>query len=193
MPALDTYGKQVGYRVVTVQKLACPIPSLQILPFLGPYPECATWRRNALAYIRGVKPAVVVVVFGEEGAFDLPVWLHGLRTTLRGLRDTGARVVEISNTPSLPQDPDLCLSRPNANPSSCTGDNSRHGVDAEGLVARAAGATYVNVEPWFCVNGRCPVIIDNRIAYRDHDHLAPQYVSDLEPLLAATFASVGLR
>ena len=195
MPALDTYAKQVGYRLLTVQKRACPIPAVEIISQQGPYPQCSTWRKNALDYIRAAKPAAVVVAFAREGVnFNLSLWLRGLQTTLHTLRDTGARVLEISNTPLLPQDPSLCLSRPNADPSACTGDYSyRHGVDSERPVVRAAGATYIDAEPWYCFNGRCPVIIDNRIAYRDHDHLEPQYVNDLEPLLAAALTSAGLR
>jgi peptidoglycan/LPS O-acetylase OafA/YrhL len=195
MPALDTYAEQVGYRLVTVQKRACPIPAVKIVSQQGPYAQCDTWRKNALEYIRVANPAAVVVAFAREGVdFDLSVWLRGLQTTVRTLRSESAHVVEISNTPLLPQDPSLCLSRPNADPSACTGDYSyRHGADPERAVVSAAGATYIDAEPWFCFNGRCPVIIDNRIAYRDHDHLEPQYVEDLEPLLAAELTSTGMR
>jgi hypothetical protein len=57
----------------------------------------------------------------------------------------------------------------------------------------AAGAIYVDIEPWSCVDGRCPVIIDGRIVYNDTFHLAPGFVTDVEPLLAATLESKGLR
>ena len=49
-----------------------------------------------------------------------------------------------------------------------------------------------DVTPWFCVANRCPPIINDVIAYRDQQHLTPEYVTSLEPLLAAALARVGV-
>ncbi len=198
MPALDAYGSAAGYRVVVLMKRACPIPSITIFAATGPYRQCTTWHTQAIEYMRRLRPQVIVVAFNTENTtfnrYVPSVWLAGLRATILDLRKTGARVVEIGNNARTPQDPMLCLSRPGADPSTCAGDYSwRKGPDAEKPVVTAAGGIYVDVEPWFCIDGKCPLIIDKRIVYRDHDHLAPQYVADVEPLLAATLRSKGLR
>ena len=79
----------------------CSIPAIPVFTAtpLGPYPECTSWRAGAFRYIRSLKPTAVVVAFGAEGTsvghFDLAVWLSGLRTSMRTLVGTGARVVEI--------------------------------------------------------------------------------------------------
>ena len=64
---------------------------------------------------------------------------------------------------------------------------------AERAVVEAAGGTYIDVAPWFCVDGRCPVIIDKRIAYANGGHISAQYATDLEPLLAAKLRAAGLH
>jgi hypothetical protein len=126
--------------------------------------------------------------------FDLAAWRSGLRTSLRALKSSGARIIELGPNTFLPEDPGLCLSRPGADPASCTGAFwGREIVDAELAVVRAAGATFVDTEPWFCIDARCPVIIDHRIAYADDSHVSAQYASDLKPLVAATLETAGLR
>ena len=148
-----------------------------------------------------MKPAAVILAYSEENtsagmavAADLTLWRTGLNRSLRQLADTGAKVIQLGSNPTLPEDPGLCLSRPAADPSTCAGAiQRRERIDVERKTVPAAGAVYVDTEPWFCVEQRCPVIIDGRIAYRDHSHLSRQYVSHLEPLVTATFASLGLR
>ncbi len=198
-PALDIYAKQAGYRLVTVFKIACPVPSLQQFSQQGPYPACTTWRANALKYIQSLRPAVVVMTFSFDNLLlgkppNLKLWGTGLATSVRALRLSGARIVQIGNNPTLEQDPGLCLSRPGANPKSCTTTfGYRESGATERAVDQSFGATYIDVEPWFCVDGKCPVIIDKRVAYRDVQHLSPEYVSDLVPILSATLRAAGLR
>jgi hypothetical protein len=195
MPAIDIYAKQAGYRVVTVFKNACPVPSIDVFK----YPECPPWREHALQYIRTLKPAAVILVFSlepnAEGKISIPEWRAGLRESLRTLRRTHALIVEIGgNNARMPQEPGLCLTRPGADPSACTGSVVLHAVrEAEGALVRDFGGTFIDIEPWLCVDGRCPVIIDKRIVYRDRGHMTPQFVSDLEPLLAASLRIAGLR
>ena len=151
-----------------------------------------------MQYIEQVKPSVVVTAFGTEnttrGSFNGTVWLDGLQSTMRRLHAASPRVVEIGNNAALPMDPALCLTRPHVDVATCAGGYAyRQIVDAEARVVGASGAAFIDVEPWYCVGGRCPVIIGGTIAYRDNDHLEPQYVRVVEPLLAARLKRIGLR
>ncbi len=211
MPALDAYGRQAAYRVITVNKEACPVPDIDVYTgqapgqpaqtvVAGAYPECTTWRAHALEYIRSLKPVAVVLAFGGENttpeAFEESTWLSGLRGTMRKLAATGAHIVEIGTNSQLSQDPGQCLSRKGADPTDCQAsflDTVRLRIHAESVVVRSEGGGFIDVRPWMCVDTHCPVIIDHRIAYADFGHLSPQYVLDVQPLLAASFRSEGLR
>jgi hypothetical protein len=57
----------------------------------------------------------------------------------------------------------------------------RH-VDVERDVT-AAGATYLNVDPWFCIDGTCPVLLKNVLVYRDDNHITSRVSRLMEPLL----------
>ncbi len=208
MPALDVLGRQASVRVIAVYKEACPVPSVDVftgqaageaagLVKVGAYPECSRWRTRALGYIASVKPFAVVLGFGQEltseHGFSISTWISGLRASTRAIQATGAKVIEIGNNPYLREDPGLCLTRPNAKPAACEGTfANRDRTDAELAAVRADGGTAIDIEPWFCADGHCPVIIDHRIAYANYGHLSPQYVSDLEPLLAAEFKLAGV-
>jgi peptidoglycan/LPS O-acetylase OafA/YrhL len=205
MPALDAFGREAGYRVVTLYKAACPVPDVDIflptpLPnrVRTPFPQCTLWRGNALRHISTLKPAAVFLSFNQEdtnraGKPDVAHWSAGLKSSLQQILESGARVVEIENNTDLQRDPVACLSRAHADPRKCTGTatNAKFST-AERLVAHSQHVPYIDTQQWFCASGRCPVIIDNRLVYHDFDHVTAQYVADLEPLLAASLRANGL-
>jgi hypothetical protein len=198
MPAIDTYAQAAGYRVVALYKLACPVPAVAIFRTTGPFPACSDWRARAMRDIVAMRPSALIMAFGTEntaqGAFDQSAWIQGLRTSLQRLRRSGAVIVEIGNNPALSEDPGLCLTRPHADPTACVGTYQDPALNAaEAQTDRSMAARYVDISPWYCVDNRCPAIIDGRIAYQDHDHLSPQYVRDLEPVLAVALRVAGLR
>ena len=137
MPALDLFGQQAGYRVVSVYKASCPVPSAPVYRLLPsgkadhvPFAQCATWRTNAFRYIRSLRPAGLILAFNQvkttpTGLGPLAVWRSGLQNSVRALAGLGVPIVHIGNNPYLPQSPVLCLTRHNADPSVCTGTVAR--------------------------------------------------------------------
>ena len=49
--------------------------------------------------------------------------------------------------------------------------------------AERHGAEYVDTLPWFCAHGRCPLVVDNVVVYRDQDHITTTYADLLTPQL----------
>ena len=106
------------------------------------------------------------------------------------------------NNRVLPEDPGLCLTRPDADPNVCVGGYaSRARVDVERTAIVQMGGTSIDPQPWLCVDTKCPVIIDGYIAYADTAHLSAQYVRFLAPFwawssgrpgCAELYAAVGL-
>jgi SGNH domain (fused to AT3 domains) len=191
---------------VTVYKASCPVPSAPVFRQLptgkadhNAFAQCATRRKNAFRYIRSLEPAGLIMAFNQvkttpTGLGPVAVWRSGMQTSLQALAGLNVPIVEIGINPSLPQTPDLCLTRHDADPSTCTGRMlSPPRSAAERAVVEAASGTYIDVAPWFCIDGKCPVIIDNRIAYAKGGHVSAQYAADLEPLLAAELRSAGLH
>jgi len=142
---LNSLAKARNWKFVSFAKASCPdvnaiftLTSTQRAPsslLNRPYVACATWRDQALAAIRALKP-YVIVMSGEYRAETMYTWPaktpitdaaaeSAMQTTLKGyLTGAGARLVNIADTPyegigSLT--PAECLSRnprltPNPNP-----------------------------------------------------------------------------
>ena len=104
------------------------------------------------------------------------------------LRATGAKVVLMGDVP-YPQTglvPD-CLSEHLTDAVACTMPKqypyyNPSGVGQEEAVAAAAGAGYINTQPWFCYDLTCAVIVDNLLVYRDDNHITATYASWLTPV-----------
>ena len=52
-------------------------------------------------------------------------------------------------------------------------------------MAAAAGAGYINTQPWFCFDLTCADIVDNLLVYRDDNHITATYASWLTPVIGA--------
>jgi hypothetical protein len=84
-----------------------------------------------------------------------------------------------------------CLSAHLTNATACTMPKqypyfNPSGVGQEESVAAAAGASYIDTEPWFCAgDDYCTVIVNNILVYRDDNHITDTYASWLTPVIGA--------
>jgi hypothetical protein len=63
----------------------------------------------------------------------------------------------------------------------------------EQQVAQDTGATYVDPERWFCVDGRCPAVVGNTPVFADGLHMTAEYSTEIGAQLAtAVLASSDL-
>ena len=55
---------------------------------------------------------------------------------------------------------------------------------AERSAAAKAGASFINVVPWFCTVKSCPATVDNLDVYSDGTHVTATYCKWLETVLS---------
>lgn len=58
--------------------------------------------------------------------------------------------------------------------------------------AKAAGAIYLDITSWLCINGKCPVVIDGALSTYDGGHLTKSLSQKLSPLFKAELIRLGL-
>jgi peptidoglycan/LPS O-acetylase OafA/YrhL len=200
--ALDVIGQQQGWRVESYTKTGCPAP--EVTPWLTsykrPYTECDTWRQGVLASFSGpdgpdaviatsIKPTTLVDASGAvvTGGPADALWAAGWTQLATAVTGTGATLIVVHDTPSLPRDPILCIDRNASDPSVC--DQSRaavvppDSVDVD-IVRGLPGVDVVDFNDGICYLDRCPVIRANRIVFRDGDHLTASYAEALAPGIA---------
>ncbi|WP_327001487.1 acyltransferase [Dactylosporangium sp. NBC_01737] len=204
--AVDAVAKRRHWRLVVLTKSGCtPADAYTIkVNARRAFTECATWREEAFAKIKELKPALVLlstrtytdppvdkagaVTVGKAEADD--AWSKALIRSAKRIEQLGARPVVMQDTPD-PRGtsvPDCVAAHPEA-VQQCALKVATAvfatRVTANAEAAKAAGYTVIDPTEWFCTATVCPVIIGNALVYRDGSHVTTSYVKLLTPLLQA--------
>lgn len=119
-PALESIAIDHGWKMVSLTKSACPAPLYEPTdPNLGrAYVECTRWRERALALMRELKPALVVIsssrkypALVDSGPAGIEEWNRGVDALLVQLGQFAQRVMIIKDTPRPGFDVPACLAR----------------------------------------------------------------------------------
>ena len=199
-PAFDNLADQEGWHLIPQAKATCPPIYIPVYsPVLGEwYTGCDQWRAAVVARIQALHPALVVLGFSREYGIpddrvvvDGAAWMQGLSSMMTTLRATGAQVVLMGDVP-YPQSGLVpnCLSAHLTDATACTMPKqypyfNPSGVGQEEAAAAAAGAGYIDTQPWFCAGNSCAVIVNNILVYRDDNHITATYASWLTPVIGA--------
>jgi hypothetical protein len=194
-PAVDTVAERHGWRFESLTKAVCPPIMAPIWsPYLGrQFRECDTWRAAVLDRLVAERPALVVIGAARhyDSSYHLtvygPEWVAGLESTVRQLHAHGIPVLVLGPTPHPKFNGPDCLAEHLNDVPACTQSVAASvngaGVAAERAAVERAGGRYLDVTPWICDASVCPVIVDNRLVYRDDSHLTTTYVKWLTPLV----------
>ena len=181
---------------MSLTKSACTATDAPIMheSLKRPYTECTTWHRNTVARIAKLRPALIVV--GTSFAYRLvdsrtdpaAQWRAAWARTLDSLRDTGAQVAVIADTPYLRSRVPGCLAQSPDDISRCGRplSSSLRGPEQRRVVLgydSDPGVTVIDATPWLCTDF-CPAVVGNVVVYRDSNHLSTVYSRALAPLLA---------
>jgi len=204
-PAVVQVGRELGYRVHVLVYSACNATSLvQVERETGrPWPECERFKDWAERTIAELRPELVVVSTSAGRVQDpasgdvlngspelgryLDVLQEGYRVLFDRLQESADRVVVVGNTPKLPRETGVCLSRGRPDLGDCAFEPGRYaGMEAVRSFrgAREAGAGVVDAGPWFCADGLCPSVVGSFITMRDSEHMTPDYARWLATPLA---------
>ncbi|GAA4335473.1 acyltransferase family protein [Streptomyces venetus] len=196
-PALRRIATARGWKLVSLTKASCKVADVTIISGHKPYTACDTWRSDAMARIKALRPALVVVSSSDAGdparpaADPLNQWTTGFEHTFHDVSASGARVAALLDTPWPKGDPIDCAARNSSQLRACANhlpDATRDAV--RGAAIRTAASTtataVIDPTPWLCAprTGICPVVVANSAVYRDDSHLSEAYAEALAPVLA---------
>jgi len=196
-PGFEQVAAQRQWRLETMGKVTCPLLDLPISsPYLGrEYTECEQWRGEILQRLHAEHPAVIVVGMARRytpdygfTVYDRP-WLDSLTRTVADLRGTGAAVLVLGPVPDPGSTVPTCLSEHLADAAACSPERpaamNDAGIAAEAAATAAGGGHYADLSGLFCTATRCPMVVGNRLVFRDNNHLTVEYAQWLAPVLAA--------
>lgn len=205
-PGFDALAKRRHWRLAYLGKSSCGVPALHYFDSTRkrPFTECDQWKSYAIARIRSLHPALIVVTseyLTPEDANQKPIppsaWSVGLAKTLRLLRAPGVKRVVLGDIPYLPQSAPDCLAAHQNDIQACSAPASKavqadHDA-AEQKAAKETGVKYISVVPWFC-SATCTAVVGRTAVYFDAFHISQTYATYLSGALESVLSpSMGGR
>lgn len=191
LPALRQELVPGGWSLQSLTFGLCPNITATTLFEGQPFRGCVEHREWAIERILETRPDVVVLTHSWQA--ELPpdadrsaVYTEGLADVVRQVQASGAQVVilgappgseSLQECPTSLNGPDDCLRGP--------ADTFAPQMASEQQVAAMTGATAIDPEQWFCIDGRCPTIVGSTPVYGDGQHLTAEYAERIAPEVVA--------
>jgi peptidoglycan/LPS O-acetylase OafA/YrhL len=203
-PALEALAEREGWKLLSRTKSSCTSALVHVGSTRtdGEYTECWEWKQHVADEIDELKPDLVVYGstdnYGIIGADDpAQAWADGWTATLDRTTAAAAHTVVLTDTPWATGEaaPD-CLALHQDDASRCLDENP-YALDhlefreAGRAAQEAADAQVIDTEPWFCVDDRCPLIVDGIAVYRDKHHISTPYSHYLTDVLGAALPDLS--
>lgn len=187
--AVSEIGARRGYAVYVLVYSGCPAITVTRATDSGrEWTECADFKAWALDQVRELRPDLVVVANNAyRSSFMKSRQVAGLREQLELLAPLAGQVAMIGNSPKLPRAPGTCLSSRGVDLGDClqrpeAPDERIQGEFRE--TVESLGMTFVDVQKWFCSQGRCPAVIGDVVPLRDREHVTVEYAEALADPIA---------
>ncbi|WEH36347.1 SGNH hydrolase domain-containing protein [Streptomyces sp. AM 4-1-1] len=193
-------ASQRGWALQELVKQGCPLPRLTVTsPQLGrTYHECDTWRTDSLERLRqGPKPRLIVIASLNRYTDGPGRLAEGWDNTLEQLRELGAPIVYVEDTPVPGKDIPACVSGHRNDPGPCAFDRKEARWPdplAQRIAAgRTPGVRSVSVNDVLCPAraATCPAVLDRILLYRDDAHLTNAAAVVLTPRLERLLTDAG--
>jgi len=183
LPMLDRLAARRHFKVVPFIKYGCSAFDVEQYHAGAPFPECDVWRQWALEAIDRLDPTLIVTSYrsfwearSEPGASVAETWARGVESAITHWRQlTSGRVIIISDITALGFGPPDCLTARDATLQACVTREDPVTIDGNRVTksaAERAGATFADVTGLVCFRGRCPLVVDNIVTYRDEGHIS---------------------
>lgn len=205
MTAVDSIGKNKGYKTLLLAKLACPILQKSIWSYQlnKPFNECDEWNQKAIAKIKELNPDYLLITNqwkpavenGAKNDFGTnSLWAEEFPKALAALKPLAKKTIVIGNNPSMTEDPLRCASKPRQNLLLCaslTPNADNHIINKiESDSAKSLKIPYIDTVGIACSKNLCPVVINGYFVYFDQWHFTDQYVQFVTPWLAKQLSLV---
>ncbi|GLY27957.1 acyltransferase family protein [Kineosporia sp. NBRC 101731] len=196
-PAMNQISKQKKWRLASFTKSACTAADVTIYLELVKrnYTECIQWRKNTIARINQMKPALVVMSANADGGEALngdgsqdERWVDGWRRNAEAIQASGAKVVYLDDSAWPKVNVPECLSTKPTQISECAASERQATTapDRRKLLREMfedIGGTVVDPMPWFCARKGCPTVVGDMLVYQDDSHVTQVYAKFLAPIL----------
>ncbi|NNH68056.1 acyltransferase family protein [Rhizobium laguerreae] len=205
---LNEFAKTNHYRLVTVMKASCTFSDVEVysIRFHREFFECKKWRAKAVAFVRSLKPDLVVLASFNVTYTDTPLFpqnykrvsraefAQGIRRTVTSFTDASIPVAVMRDVPFMMRNIPICLSRARwlgRDSSVCAMAREKAldpviAADERNALTGIHDANYVDLSSSFCDDKICRAEVGGSPMFRDAHHITAAFSRALSsPLQAA--------
>ncbi|MFS0886539.1 acyltransferase family protein [Aeromicrobium sp. 179-A 4D2 NHS] len=200
--ALDAWGRDAGWAVVTYTRSSCPFTTTRrTLPDEPSerYELCGEGNRRILERLEADPDVSLVVTssyssaYGwadDEGRDGLDALVPGVREVAERLEAAGKPLAVIRDVPAVKDKKNAtdCLARTGSVEACSLPRDEAMTPDLYAEAARDLDLPVIDLTDRFCVEDTCPVVIGDVIVFRDYSHLSSDYSRLLGPALGERLA-----
>ncbi|GAB3238895.1 acyltransferase family protein [Glycomyces halotolerans] len=186
LPAMEDVAERHRWHLVTFIKNACIIATEQPNPDQERYRSCDAWNDAAVDAIAELEPDLVFT-YGSRVGYDAVETFPEYTERYEQLRETGAEVFIVRDTPSPRFDIPTCVDLHGADAAECAVDRDDYYPDPEAFerLAVPEGVHKIDLTDRICGPEVCEPVVGNILVYRDDAHLTNTYAATLAPYLEA--------
>ncbi len=201
-PALNQVAKENKWKLLSLTMSACtPADISAYNPGTASLMQnCPIWRDATVNRIIAAHPYMVLVagtsgfataIKGKEVSGDqrTAIYVAGMKRTISRLKTSGAKVIMMSDTPALGQDPLVCLSAHPTSTLACATPVAQaisdNWIGVESRIASSMAVPIIKPQLWICPTDPCPVVIGNILTYFDTGHMTATFSQALAGRLKA--------
>lgn len=205
-PAVSTIARDKRWRLVAATKSGCPMLDARHvnIRIKRRFVECERWREQLVTYIRSTKPEVLILGSAATYDFDDATWINGTRSFLTRIRGNVGRIVLFAPTPLLAFDPADCvlasgkLVKNQLQAPDCSTPLTESSRDREVRLLNEAvngipEVSVVKLDDLVCPGGRCDVVRNGQLVFRDPQHLNAPFVASQYANLARVLEGAGVE
>lgn len=201
-PALEVVAKRKGWRVVSMSRAGCPLISATVvLPTRARVRGCARWNRAVQRWLARHREVSVVFVAQHrvqvavaKGRSRVRAARAGYARAWRRVLTERRHVIVLRDTPRDTPKTHACVNGAiaagvPAGPACAVPRSYALRPDPATLAARAVRSPRVQVADLsrvFCSARLCLPVIGGALVHRDTQHMTPQFVRSLTPILLTT-------
>jgi hypothetical protein len=184
---LEVFDPRI-WKITTVLKRGCRFKDYPNEP-PGRYTnDCVIWSAAAFEYIQETQPTAIVMLGTTTATMGRETISKGLRSMVRLASANTENLIVLRDTPRFPKSHAKCLnSKPRKSFADCVFTLNR---DFERIttprfqLSENSNSAIVHLNPYICINFKCPAAVSDILIYRDNDHLTPTFAKQLAPVIA---------
>lgn len=191
-PAFNEVAKENHWKLISLTMSACTPAAINAYnrATAATMKNCPIWRSASINKIISMQPYMVLVASSRgfataakgaivTGAARTARFVAGMNKTISQLESSGARVLMMSDTPALSQDPLVCLSAHPTSTLDCATPAataiSNDWIAVETQVASHNLVPLIKPQLWVCPSDPCPVVIGKILTYFDTGHMTATF------------------